>query len=339
MTQLPSPLTSPDCDLRDFPFMPLDVVRLRDSDISAISNGDEFRCAVLLWCASWHQVPAASIPDDDIVLAQYAGFGRVVKEWKKVREGALRGWVKCSDGRLYHPVVAEKANEAWAGRLAYRSKKEADRLRKADERAKKSGNPSSGTGEGNPADNPKVSDGHGEDFQRTGEGNPAENALIGKGTVDRDSGQWTEDSIKTRAAQDSESSDQQPGESAAPPPAYEQLATQLQKAGVTITSSHPNVIAWVGRGVTGKQAADAIAIARQRKPDSPIPANYLVPIIEEILNPPAASTAKTSGAWRFSDEATLAKGKELGIEPNVGEFMEPYRARLSVAIERRRAEA
>lgn len=127
-------------------------------------------------------------------------------------------------------------------------------------------------------------------------------------------------------------------ESAAPP-AYEQLATQLQKAGVTITSSHPNVIAWVGRGVTGKQAADAIAIARQRKPDGPIPANYLVPIIEEILNPPAASTAKTSGAWRFSDEATLAKGKELGIEPNVGEFMEPYRARLSVAIERRRAEA
>jgi uncharacterized protein YdaU (DUF1376 family) len=140
-------------------------------------------------------------------------------------------------------------------------------------------------------------------------------------------------------AHNSESSDQPPGESAAPPPAYEQLANQLQKAGVSITSSHPNVIAWVGRGVTGKQAADAIAIARQRKPDGPIPANYLVPIIEEILNPPAASTAKTSGAWRFSDEATLAKGKELGIEPNVGEFMEPYRARLSVAIERRRVEA
>lgn len=340
MTQLPSPLTSPDCDLRDFPFMPLDVVRLRDSDISAISNGDEFRCAVLLWCASWHQVPAASIPDDDIVLAQYAGFGRVVKEWKKVREGALRGWVKCADGRLYHPVVAEKANEAWAGRIAYRAKKEAERLRKANERASKKGQPDNETGAGNPADKSGMSGGQDEDFQRTGAGNPAENALIGKGTVDRDSGQGEgqgkEDSTKARAAQDSGSSSQLPGESAAPP-AYEQLATQLQKAGVSITSSHPNIIGWVGRGVTSKQAADAVAIARQRKPDGPIPANYLVPIIEEILNPPAASTTKTSGAWRFSDDATLAKGRELGLEPYVGELMEPYRQRLSVEIERRKA--
>lgn len=120
---------------------------------------------------------------------------------------------------------------------------------------------------------------------------------------------------------------------------HEQLASQLQTAGVSITSSHPNVIAWVGRGLTSKQAADAVAIARQRKPNGPIPANYLVPIIEEILNPPAASTTKTSGAWRFSDEATLLKGKELGIEPAIGEFMEPYRARLSNAIERQRAAA
>ena len=100
------------------------------------------------------------------------------------------------------------------------------------------------------------------------------------------------------------------------------------------------MIAWVGRGVTAKQALDAVAIARQRKPDGPIPANYLVPIIEEILNPPAASSAKpsgASGAWRFSDEGTLAKGRELGMPPHVGELMEPYRSRLSVEIERRRA--
>lgn len=32
--QLPEPLTPPDCDLRDFAFMPLDVARLRDSDLA-----------------------------------------------------------------------------------------------------------------------------------------------------------------------------------------------------------------------------------------------------------------------------------------------------------------
>jgi hypothetical protein len=128
------PLTPPDCDLRDFAFMPLDVVRLRDSDLAVTAEADEFRCAVLLWCASWHQVPAASLPDDDKVLAQYAGYGRVVKEWLKVRDGAMRGWVKCSDGRLYHTVVAEKANEAWTAKLRQRLKTECARIKKHNER-------------------------------------------------------------------------------------------------------------------------------------------------------------------------------------------------------------
>ena len=139
MTEPREPLTAPDCDLRDFAFMPLDVVRLRDSDLSAVSSGDEFRCAVLLWCASWHQVPAASLPDDDVVLSQFAGYGRVIKEWLKVKDGSLRGWVKCSDGRLYHPVIAEKANEAMAGKIKYRAKKEADRKRKEELNTKDSG--------------------------------------------------------------------------------------------------------------------------------------------------------------------------------------------------------
>jgi hypothetical protein len=101
-----APLTPPDCDLRDFQFMPLDVLRLRDSDLSTLSTGDEFKAAVLLWCASWHQVPAASLPADERLLARHSGAGPA---WKKVREVAMRGFVLCSDGRYYHPVVAEKA--------------------------------------------------------------------------------------------------------------------------------------------------------------------------------------------------------------------------------------
>jgi hypothetical protein len=133
---LPAPLTAVDCDLRDFAFMPLDVVRLRDSDLAVVASAEEFRCAVLLWCAAWHQVPAASLPDDDKILAQYAGYGRVVKEWQKVRAGALRGWMKCSDGRLYHPVVADKASEAWAAKLRQRLKTECARIKKHNERHK-----------------------------------------------------------------------------------------------------------------------------------------------------------------------------------------------------------
>lgn len=128
------PLTPADCDLRDFAFMPLDVVRLRDSDLVSMETAEAFRAAVMLWCASWHQVPAASLPDDDRVLASLAGYGRVVKEWQKERPGALRGWIKCSDGRLYHPVVAEKANEAWISKLKQRLKTECARIKKHNER-------------------------------------------------------------------------------------------------------------------------------------------------------------------------------------------------------------
>ena len=112
MTQKKEPPVPHDLDLRDFPSMLLDVVRLRDSDLAVIGSAEEFRAAVLLWCSAWHQVPASSLPNDDRILASLAGFGRDVASWMKVRDGAMRGFVECSDGRFYHLVIAEKALEA-----------------------------------------------------------------------------------------------------------------------------------------------------------------------------------------------------------------------------------
>jgi len=129
------PLVPADVDLRGMPFMPLDVNRLRDSQLAIHASGDEFRAAVLLWCASWNQVPAASLPNDDRALAAYAGYARDLKGWKKVREGAMRGFVLCDDGRHYHPVVAEKALEAWDERVEYREEKVNKDDRKKRERA------------------------------------------------------------------------------------------------------------------------------------------------------------------------------------------------------------
>lgn len=117
--ELPQPLVPAEVDLRDFGFMPLDVLRLRDSDLAALSSGDEFKAAVLLWCVAWHQVPAASLPNDDRLLARYSGTGAL---WRKVKAEALRGFVECDDGRLYHATIAEKANEAWSSKQAQRAR-------------------------------------------------------------------------------------------------------------------------------------------------------------------------------------------------------------------------
>jgi hypothetical protein len=114
------PLTPEDCDLRDFGHMPLDVRKFRDSDLVALEEPEAIVAAIMLWGAAWHQLPAASLPDDDRVLANLAGYGRAVPSWRKVKEGALRGFVKCSDGRLYHPLIADKALTAWDGKLRQR---------------------------------------------------------------------------------------------------------------------------------------------------------------------------------------------------------------------------
>ena len=128
----PEPLTPADCDLRGLQFMPLDVVRLRESDLTAISSGDEFKAAVLLWCAAWNQLPAASLPCDDRIIARLAQCSQ--REWAAVKVTALRGWLLCSDGRLYHPTVAEKALEAWAERREHQAEKENEKNRKQRER-------------------------------------------------------------------------------------------------------------------------------------------------------------------------------------------------------------
>lgn len=121
------PLTPPDCDLRGFAWMPLDVRRLLDSDLWILSTGDELKAAIALWAKAWQQVPAASLPDDDRLLRHLSGAGEA---WPRVKEMALRGFQRCSDGRLYHAVLAEKALEAWAERQRQR-----DRQRKWRERA------------------------------------------------------------------------------------------------------------------------------------------------------------------------------------------------------------
>jgi hypothetical protein len=124
MTDLPDPLTALDCDLRTYPWMPLDVSRLFTSETWVLGSAEEKVAALTLWGVSWHQVPAGSLPGDERMLAHLSQAGAA---WKRVREHALRGWVKCSDGRLYHPVVAQKARESWDNKLAQKQRTEAAR--------------------------------------------------------------------------------------------------------------------------------------------------------------------------------------------------------------------
>jgi uncharacterized protein YdaU (DUF1376 family) len=117
-------------DLTSLSYMPLHVERLLASDTWMIATGDEAKAAVTLWCRAWHQVPAGSLPNDDRLLAALSGAGA---KWKKVKEVALRGFKKGTDGRLHHAMLQEEAKEAFEKRAKWRDKKRRQRGGQAGE--------------------------------------------------------------------------------------------------------------------------------------------------------------------------------------------------------------
>lgn len=131
---LPAPLVPAEVDLRGLEYMPLLGDRLFASDFDLDANDTEFRIGLKLWWAAWKQVPAGSLPKEDSRLCKLAGLGEAPAKWRKVRDRALHGFIECSDGRLYHPVVAKQALIAWEKRVEDRAEKEGDADRKARER-------------------------------------------------------------------------------------------------------------------------------------------------------------------------------------------------------------
>lgn len=309
----PAPLTPADCNLQDFPFMPLDVARLRDSDMAAYVSPEACWAAVLLWSAAWHQVPAASLPDDDRFLAKAAGYGRVVKEWMNVREGALHGWVKCADGRLYHPVVAEKANESWHKKLHHAWKKECDRIRKANKQREQEGKaalpfppePLSTSASipletaGIPAETPSTSSGHDE----SGDGNPLENALKGEGEGQGE-GQG-QGEFKTPPLGRPTSA--QPELSAVPicPTPVGDLSKAMRDLGIMGQPADPRLIALAQQGISVETMRAACDDARHSKPNERIPPAYVFSILERWAKEAAGLNA--SGAAPPGSTSTLTK--------------------------------
>ncbi|MGH9592091.1 MAG: DUF1376 domain-containing protein [Bryobacteraceae bacterium] len=134
---LPDPFVSADVDVRDLDGFMLNVERLLASELVAIGTPEECWAATMLWCRAWKQVPGGSLPDDDKILASFSGAG---KRWPKIRQMALRGFVKCADGRLYHRFLCVEVGHAFERKMAFQRKREADAKRLNEWRKKQSQN-------------------------------------------------------------------------------------------------------------------------------------------------------------------------------------------------------
>lgn len=79
-----------------------------------------------------------------------------------------------------------------------------------------------------------------------------------------------------------------------------ELAGLLLQRGAKLTATNPEVRRWAADGVTDGEALQALEIAQQRRETkadpSPIPANYLSPILRDIRSTPPGGGARASPA-------------------------------------------
>jgi hypothetical protein len=124
---LPPPPVEPHVDCSDLDGFMLNAERLMSSELLALHGSEMLGPALLLWCRAWKQRPAASLPDDDRINAAYSGLP--LKKFLKVKDAIMRGFVKCSDGRLYHRFLAAEAMKAYEKKLAFRKRRATDATR------------------------------------------------------------------------------------------------------------------------------------------------------------------------------------------------------------------
>jgi uncharacterized protein YdaU (DUF1376 family) len=110
-----------------------------------------------------------------------------------------------------------------------------------------------------------------------------------------------------------------------------QIGVALRRMGVNAPFTHPAVQDWATKGIPLSMLTEAVAIARMSKGDgAKIPPNYLVPIVNDLLHPPAASPTNTPIA------APPAR-KPTGMDPKgLDESYDVYNARISKAEADRR---
>jgi hypothetical protein len=141
---LPSPPVPAEVSMSGNEWFPLYYQRLRKSRWWRSASDFARSRNIDLWCASFDETPAGSLPDDDIELADAAGFGRDVAEFQAHKAELMAPWTLCTDSRWYHPTVCEVVLETWE-RTSERRKQ--DRLRQQARRARTriSGNAPSAT--------------------------------------------------------------------------------------------------------------------------------------------------------------------------------------------------
>ena len=84
----------------------IDWQRIRASKTWRLCPADQRNHLLRLWLESWNEYPCGSWEDDDELIA--AAIDVPVRVFLAHKDILMRGWRRHSDGRFYHPFIAEK---------------------------------------------------------------------------------------------------------------------------------------------------------------------------------------------------------------------------------------
>ena len=152
--ELPEPPYPADVRAKGWRF-DLDVERIENSDTWTLTPADMRPWLLMLWMRSWTQTPCGSLPVNDELVA--ARIGMDARVFAGNRDILMRGWYRCSDSRLYHPVITESVEIMRDSRLTERKKKAKQRADAAAAAAAKDRRRGAGEGKcprGRPRESP-----------------------------------------------------------------------------------------------------------------------------------------------------------------------------------------
>ncbi|MDT4824713.1 hypothetical protein FQZ97_579700 [compost metagenome] len=261
---------------------------------------------------------------------------------------ALRGFVKCSDGRLYHPVIAAEAIKAMAKREEHQAAKDGDNERKREEREDRKLLfaalrdmgvilPAKGTSTSHLREVAAsrgisiiVTEGH-KSVTVTPKGSHKESH--GDVTAKTGTGTGTGTYIKEEAAAAEHSHARDPVESFPPPSEAQWIAAQEECAEgyakllnsleqvrgkrSKCVSTDARLVAWERLGLTRAKLVEAyhLAVAERDAAEDPSPVNagFLDVFVAKVLNPPEGEsvTGRPTTAAKAADPlawATTASG-------------------------------
>jgi hypothetical protein len=166
VSDLPEPPYPADTRAKGWRFE-LDLERVMQSDTWALATPETRPWLLMLWTVAWQQTPCGSMPSDDALIAARLGMKPV--PFKKAKDVLLRGWWLANDRRLYHSTIAERV-------LDMLGRKEGERKRKADYRARMDAGRKAAESEGVPGLS------HGTDAGQTRESTGSDDTGTGTGT-------------------------------------------------------------------------------------------------------------------------------------------------------------